>query len=81
MRNEGFVHILIKICWLVLNWLTLLADEETDYHIDHKRTCSGTARTNRLYIVGRQLLYHGAARQDGAKDELDHIKKQRGGER
>ena len=43
MRNEGFVHILIKICWLVLNWLTLLADEETDYHIDYQRTGLGIA--------------------------------------
>ena len=36
---------------------------------------------NRLYLVRRQLFDYGAARQDGAKDELDHIKKQRGGER
>jgi len=41
-------------------------DEETDYHIDYQRTRSGTARTNRLYLVGRQLFYDGAARQDGA---------------
>ena len=34
---------------------------------------------NRLYLVRRQLFDYGAARQDGAKDELDHIKKQRGG--